>query len=64
LKLDYNNPKDKIMYLTLMPCAYCSKAIINSGIRKVVYKSDYRDISGIEILKKANIIVSKYDNYN
>ncbi len=62
LKLDYNNPKEKIMYLTLMPCEYCAKAIVNSGIKKVVYKSDYRDKSGIEILKKANIIVCKYDN--
>ena len=35
LKLDYNNPKDKIMYITLMPCVYCSKAIINSGIKTV-----------------------------
>lgn len=64
LKLDYNNPKDKIMYITLMPCEYCSKAIVNSGIKKVVYKNDYREKTGIEILKKANIIVSKYNNYN
>ena len=64
LKLDYNNPKEKIMYLTLMPCEYCAKAIVNSGIKKVVYKSDYRDKSGTEILKKANIIVNKYNNYN
>tara|TARA_Y100000592_G_C5473779_1_gene321033 strand:- start:1312 stop:1731 length:420 start_codon:yes stop_codon:yes gene_type:complete len=64
LKLDYNNPKDKIMYITLMPCEYCAKAIVNSGIKNVVYKSDYRDKTGVEILKKANIIVNKYNNYN
>jgi len=57
LKLDYNNPKDKIMYLTLSPCDYCAKAIVNSGIKKVVYKKEYRDNTGILILKEAGIKV-------
>ena len=47
LKLDYNNPKEKVMYLTLSPCEYCAKAIINSGIKKVIYKEDYRDSTGV-----------------
>ena len=51
LKLDYNNPKDKVMYLTLSPCENCAIAIINSGIKKVVYKTQYRDDSGIKLLK-------------
>lgn len=55
LKLDYNNPKNKIMYLTLSPCSNCAKAIINSGIKKVVYKEAYRDSTGIDILKTAGI---------
>ena len=32
LKMDYNNPKRKILYVTLSPCRMCAKAIINSGI--------------------------------
>ena len=60
LKLDYNNPKDKVMYLTLSPCEYCAKAIINSGIKKVVYKEEYRDKTGIELLKSANIQTALY----
>ena len=59
LKMDYNNPKDKIMYLTLMPCLMCSKAIVNAGIKKVVYKNDYRDTRGIELLKRCEIKVIK-----
>ena len=59
LKLDYNNPKNKKMYLTLSPCIDCAKAIINSGIKEVIYKQDYRDSKGIEILS-AVINVKKY----
>ena len=55
LKLDYNNPKDKVMYLTLSPCEYCAKAIINSGIKKVVYKEKYRNNEGIRLLKRAGV---------
>ena len=59
LKLDYNNPKDKVMYLTLSPCQNCAMAIINSGIKKVVYKEKYRDETGIKLLKLANIKVER-----
>ena len=61
LKLDYNNPKDKVMYLTLSPCENCAMAIINSGIKKVVFKQKYRDDSGIKMLKNAGIEVFKLD---
>ena len=62
LKMDYNNPKDKIMYLTLSPCENCAMAIINSGIKKVVYKNKYRDLSGLNMLILAGISVKRYEN--
>ena len=55
LKLDYNNPKRKIMYISLSPCRMCAKAIINAGINEVVYEEKYRDPSGLEILSSAGI---------
>ena len=61
LKLDYNNPKDKVMYLTLSPCENCSMAIINSGIKKVVYKEKYRNTKGIENLINVGIEVIQYN---
>ena len=61
LKLDYNNPKDKVMYVTLMPCLMCSKAIINSGVKKVIYKNEYRDDSGIKLLTKAGLKVNQFN---
>ena len=61
IKLDYNNPKDKTLYITLSPCAACAKAIINGGIKKVVFKDAYRDVSGIKLLQKHGIEVRKHE---
>ena len=47
------------MYLTLSPCSTCALGLIQSGIKRVVYLDEYRDTSGIEILKKCNIKVNK-----
>ena len=60
LKLDYNNPKDKVMYLTLSPCETCAKAIVNSGLKRVVYKERYRNDAGIKILQKVGIEVEEF----
>ena len=57
LKMDYNNPKRKVMYVTLSPCRMCAKAIVNAGINEVVYGEEYRDVSGLEILMSAGVIV-------
>lgn len=45
------------MYVTLSPCFDCAKIIIQAGIKTVVYTEQYRDDSGIKLLKKANINV-------
>jgi len=55
LKLDYNNPKRKKMYLTLSPCQMCAKAIVNAGVDEVIYHEKYRDTSGIQILKDSGV---------
>jgi len=53
--------KDTILYVTLSPCKTCAKLIIQSGIKRVVYKDEYRDVSGIEFLSKNGIIVDKIE---
>lgn len=57
LKMDYNNPKKKTMYLTLSPCRMCAKAIVNAGIKEVVFKEAYRDTSSLQILKDSGVLV-------
>tara|TARA_R110001592_G_scaffold361584_2_gene672605 strand:+ start:15673 stop:16083 length:411 start_codon:yes stop_codon:yes gene_type:complete len=63
IKLDYNHPKQKKMYLTLSPCRSCAKAIINGGIKKVFYKSSYRDMSGVDLLLENGVeVIQILDN--
>ena len=59
LKMDYNIPKHKILYVTLSPCRMCAKAIINAGIDEVIYDEEYRNTSGLEILKSSGVDVRK-----
>lgn len=61
IKLDYNNPKNKKMYLTLSPCEYCAKCIINAGIKNVFYLEKYRNSEGINILKSVGINIQQYN---
>ena len=60
LKMDYNNPKKKIMYVTLSPCRMCAKAIINAGIDHIIYDEEYRDCSGIKLLREGGLHVSRF----
>lgn len=45
------------LYVTMSPCFECSKLIIQSGIKRVVYEIPYRETSGIDLLKKCNVKV-------
>ena len=60
LKCDYNNTGKKIMYVTLSPCRMCAKAMINGGVGEVVYDEEYRDLSGVELLRSAGVAVRRY----
>jgi len=50
-----HNCKDATLYLTLSPCKDCSKLVIQSGIRRVVFKTAYKDTEGIDFLKNAGV---------
>ena len=47
------------LYITLSPCRECSKLIHQSGISRVVYSEAYKDLSGVEFLKKAGVTVNQ-----
>ncbi len=53
------NGEGSTLYLTLSPCRDCCKLIIQTGIKTVIYKEEYRDISGLQLLKEAGIRVIK-----
>ena len=43
------------LYVTTSPCIECSKLIIQSGIRRVVFGEYYRITDGVDLLKRAGI---------
>ena len=44
--------KNSILYVDLFPCNECAKAIIQSGIKKIVYKRDkYKDTDSVKASK-------------
>lgn len=54
-----SNAEGSTLYVTLSPCKECCKLIIQSGIKRVIYKEEYRDISGLSILRESGISVVK-----
>ena len=51
--------ENSTLYITYSPCKECSKLIIQSGIKRVFYAEEYRDISGLKILRECGVEVIK-----
>lgn len=49
-----------IMFVTHSPCISCAKGIYGAGIKEVYYTHPYKDMSGVEFLKKCGINVIQY----
>jgi dCMP deaminase len=58
IKTDYSIP-NKIVFLTHSPCRVCAKVMVNAKIKKLYYLNDYRDLSALDILKDAGIMVER-----
>ena len=56
-----NSSAGATLYVTASPCMECSKLIIQSGIKRVVYRDEYRLTDGIDLLRQAGIEVEKVD---
>ena len=56
-----NSSKDATLYVTASPCLECAKLIIQSGIRRVVYRDAYRLTDGIDLLRRAGLEVEQVD---
>lgn len=52
-----NSSEGATLYVTTSPCLECSKLIIQSGIKRVVFSQKYRNEDGLRILERANIQV-------
>lgn len=56
-----NSSEDSTLYVTASPCIECAKLIIQSGIKRVVYRDEYRLTDGVDLLRRAGVIVEKVD---
>ena len=56
-----NSSAGATLYVTASPCLECSKLIIQSGIRRVVYGENYRISDGIDLLRRAGVEVVQLD---
>lgn len=57
--------KQSRIYVTLFPCNECAKAIIQSGIKEVIYMCDkYKDTDSVKVSKKMfDMAGVKYTQY-
>ena len=51
----HNSSDGATLYITSSPCIECAKLIIQSGIKRVVFKDNYHKVDGVELLKRAKI---------
>ena len=57
-----NNSNGATLYITLSPCRECSKLVLQSGIKRVVYLKAYKDDSGLKFLEKAGVEIEHIPN--
>lgn len=53
--------KGSTVVVTLSPCLNCSKQMYQAGVMRVVYDEEYRDLSGIDFLRKHSVFVEQYE---
>lgn len=52
-----NSAQGCTLYITLSPCRDCSKLILQAGITRLVYVTQYKDTTGLEFLQEAGVEV-------
>lgn len=57
-----HNADGATLYITLSPCKECSKLIVQSGIKRVVFHNGYKDQSGVNFLKESGIVVEQIES--
>ncbi len=50
-----NDAKGSTLYITLSPCKECCKLIVQAGIRRMVYIHEYKDTTGLDFLRSAEL---------
>lgn len=51
-----------VMYVTHQPCVICTRMIINSGIKKVIYKNGYPDEFALKLFEESDVEIVKFSD--
>lgn len=57
-----NSSDGATLYVTTSPCIECSKLIIQSGIKRVVFNDKYRKTDGLELLERVGVEIVHSNN--
>ncbi len=49
-----------ILFCTTLPCSICLKMLINAGIKEIVYEQGYPDALTHQLLKDADLTLTKF----
>ena len=49
-----------VIYVTHQPCVICTRMIINSGVKKVIYKNGYPDEFALQLFSASDVELVKY----
>ena len=60
----HNSAENSTLYVTSSPCMECSKLIIQSGIKRIVFCNKYHSTDGLDLLKRAGIEIVYIDLEN
>jgi dCMP deaminase len=51
---------DSTVYVTLAPCVQCSAMMVQAGVKRLVYKTPYRDTAGLNLLEGSGVRIQQY----
>ena len=52
-----NDARGATLYLTHSPCKECSKLVLQSGIKRLVFLDAYKDPAGLDLLKNGGVLI-------
>lgn len=56
--------ENSTMFVTHAPCVECAKLIVQTGIKTVYFRRQYRDAKGVDLLHTAGISVNQIGGLN
>ncbi len=57
-----NSSCNATLYVTTSPCIECAKLIIQAGISRVVYVNEYHTSDGVDLLKRAGVLIENFQD--